>query len=116
VRRRSVVAAIVTAAAFQPFAGTAQQAGRIYRLGLWYSSPAQSTVICLDELRRLGFVEGDNLDVDARGFALTVERLELVAMVVSAGSPTPFSRAAMPQPARRNGQRPQFRLSPSPTT
>ena len=68
-RRRTVLAAIASAAAFQSFVATAQQAGRIYRLGFVVQQPRAKYADLLDELGRLGFVEGGNLDVDLRGCA-----------------------------------------------
>ena len=54
-----------------PFAARAQQAGRTYRLGVLHNQGPQAPQFppFYDELRRLGFVEGQNLIVDSRGYA-----------------------------------------------
>ena len=59
-----------------PFAAGAQEPGRIYRLGALYASPrdAPHHVVFFDELRRAGFMLGQNLNVDARGFGLRADR------------------------------------------
>src|SRR5262245_16619184 len=51
-----------------PLAAGAQQAGRTYRLGVLHNLGPQSPQFppFYDELRRLGFVEGQNLIVDSR--------------------------------------------------
>jgi len=82
VRRRAVLAAIASAAAFQPFVGAAQQGGRIYRLGFVVQPPRARYAELLDELGRRGFIEGGNLLADPRGFGLAVEQLEPVAAEV----------------------------------
>src|ERR1051325_2725533 len=86
-RRRAVLAAVAASVAFRPFAGTAQQATRMYRLGFVVQQPRPKYSNLLDELGRLGFIEGGNLEVDARGFALSVEQLQPVAMVVASAQP-----------------------------
>jgi putative ABC transport system substrate-binding protein len=80
-----------------------QQPGRTYQIGGLYSSPrgAPQHVALFDELRRLGFVEGQNLTIDPRGFGLRSEQfaqaaVELVnarADVILAGG-NPAIRAA----------------------
>src|ERR1043166_4019014 len=85
--RRVVLVAIAGAAVFRPLTAAAQQAGRTYRLGFVVQQPRPKYRDLLDELGRLGFVEGDNLDVNAHGFGLTVERLEPVAMEVVSAQP-----------------------------
>src|SRR5262249_30663318 len=69
------------------FFAEGQEPGRIYHLGALLSSPrdAPHYVALFDELRRLGFIEGRNLVVDAAGFGLPPERMEVhAADVVSA--------------------------------
>jgi ABC transporter substrate binding protein len=53
-------------------------ASRIYRLGSLHtaSREARHQVALLDELRQLGFVEGQNLMVDWKGYGLSAERFE----------------------------------------
>ena len=64
-RRREFIALMGASVAW-PFAAMAQQAGRTYRLGGLSSSPrnAPPFVAMFDELRRLGFIEGQNLTID----------------------------------------------------
>jgi len=68
-RRREFVTLLGGAAALWPLGVRAQQAGRVYRIGMFTSAnpvmgPAYQAL--LDELRLLGFVEGQNLMVDRR--------------------------------------------------
>jgi len=64
-----------------PFTAGAQEPGRIYRLGTLYASPrdAPHHVAFFDELQHVGFTLGQNLNVDARGFGLRVDRFTDVA-------------------------------------
>jgi putative tryptophan/tyrosine transport system substrate-binding protein len=66
-RRREFVA-LMGASVTWPFAAMAQQAGRTYRLGFLVLVPRDAPVNAhfLDELRRRGFVEGQNLTVEFR--------------------------------------------------
>jgi putative ABC transport system substrate-binding protein len=59
-----------------------QQAGRTYRIGGLYSSTrgAPQHVALFDELRRLGFIEGQNLTVDPRGFGLSNDQFPQAAV------------------------------------
>src|SRR5262249_57319542 len=74
----SFVALAGAAAAAWPLAARAQEPGRIYRLGGGFASPREAPhhVAFFAELRRLGFIEGQNLAVDARGYALRVEQMD----------------------------------------
>ena len=69
-RRREFIAALGGAAAAWPLVGRAQEPGRIYRLGFFVPAGRQSPVIVafFDELRRNGFIEGQNLVVIPGGF------------------------------------------------
>jgi putative ABC transport system substrate-binding protein len=80
-RRREFIALLGGAAATWPLAARAQQSGRGYRLGILHNQGPQSPQFppFYDELRRLGFVEGQNLIVDARGYALRTEQFPAVA-------------------------------------
>ena len=62
-----------------PFAASAQQAGRTYRLAVLTANPreAPQNIALLDELGRYGFVEGQNLIV--RGFNLRTEQFRDIA-------------------------------------
>jgi putative ABC transport system substrate-binding protein len=76
VRRRTFIAGLGGAVAW-PVVARAQQPGRTYRLGSLHLSPrdAPHHLAFYDELRRLGFIEGQNLVVDASGYGLRIERL-----------------------------------------
>ena len=69
--RRAFIAALGSAGTLTPLRLLAQEAGRTYRIGVMTRSSrmAVNYVAFFDELRRLGFIEGQNLLVDARGFA-----------------------------------------------
>jgi putative ABC transport system substrate-binding protein len=70
-RRREFIALSVASVAW-PFAAMAQQAGRTYRLGFLVpiTRDVPINVHFFDELRRLGFVEGQNLTVEYREYIL----------------------------------------------
>jgi putative tryptophan/tyrosine transport system substrate-binding protein len=70
-RRREFIA-LAGASVAWPFAAMAQQAGRTYRLGplLPFPRDAPINVAFFDELRRRGFIEGQNLTVEYRAFGL----------------------------------------------
>jgi putative tryptophan/tyrosine transport system substrate-binding protein len=87
VNRREFITLLGGAAAW-PALARGQEAGRIYRLGCLFASPrdAPHYVALFDELRRLGFIEGQNLVIDAVGFGLSSERMEVrAADLVRAG-------------------------------
>jgi putative ABC transport system substrate-binding protein len=60
-----------------PLAARAQEAGRTYRLGGLSAGPRDTRyfVAMFENLRRLGFIEGQNLTVDWHAFALQVDRV-----------------------------------------
>jgi putative tryptophan/tyrosine transport system substrate-binding protein len=68
-RRREFIAPMGASVTW-PFAALAQQPGRTYRLGFLVLAPREAplNVQFLDELRRLGFVEGQNLTVEFRAY------------------------------------------------
>jgi putative tryptophan/tyrosine transport system substrate-binding protein len=76
-RRREFITLVGGAAAW-PLAARGQEPGRIYRLGGVHSSPREAPhhIAFFDELRRLGFIDGQNLLVDLAGYGLTVEQFE----------------------------------------
>jgi putative tryptophan/tyrosine transport system substrate-binding protein len=76
-KRREFVSLLGGAAATWPVAMRAQERGRIYRLGALQLSPRSlpNHVAFYAELQRLGFIEGQNLVVDERGYGLHVEQL-----------------------------------------
>ena len=66
-RRREFIA-LMGASVTWPFAAMAQEPGRTYRLGFLvpFTRDVPINVHFFDELRRLGFVEGQNLTVEYR--------------------------------------------------
>src|SRR5262245_54747672 len=80
-RRREFIALLGGAAAAWPLVARGQEPGRIYRLGALFATPrdAPQHVALFDELRRLGFIEGRNLVIDAAGYGLPPERMEVHA-------------------------------------
>ncbi|HZC57859.1 MAG TPA: ABC transporter substrate-binding protein [Xanthobacteraceae bacterium] len=98
-RRREFITLVGGAAAAWPLAARAQQAGRTARVGLLQPAPdnpvvAQGMPAFLDELKKSGFSEGQNLtirfvrsDQDAQHlFAETAKLVSNVDVVVTAGS------------------------------
>jgi putative tryptophan/tyrosine transport system substrate-binding protein len=79
-RRREFIT-LLGGAATWPLAARAQQAGRTYRLGILHNQGPQAPQFppFYDELRRLGFAEGQNLIVDSRGYAARTEQFPAVA-------------------------------------
>ena len=79
-RRREFIA-LMGASVTWPFAAMAQQPGRTYRLGGLSAVPPNSPqlVAMFEELRRLGFIEGQNLIIDWRQYALHIERIPELA-------------------------------------
>ncbi len=81
-RRREFITLVGGAAAalsiLRPRATRAQEPGRNYRLGGVHTSPrnAPHHVALFEELRRAGFIEGQNLAVDGHGYGLRTERFE----------------------------------------
>jgi putative ABC transport system substrate-binding protein len=70
-----------------PLAAPAQEAGRTYRLGGLSVGPREAPyfVAMFENLRRLGFIEGQNLTVDWHAFGLHVDRVsDLAAELVKA--------------------------------
>jgi putative ABC transport system substrate-binding protein len=76
-RRREFIA-LTGASVAWPFAAVAQQPGRTYRLGFLVLLPrdAPITMAFLDELRRGGFVEGQNLTIEYRVYG---QHLDLIS-------------------------------------
>jgi len=80
-RRRDFITLIGGAAAAWPLVAWGQEPRRIYRLGALFASArdAPQHVAFFDELRRLGFIDGQNLAVDAVGYSLSAERFAVHA-------------------------------------
>jgi putative tryptophan/tyrosine transport system substrate-binding protein len=68
-RRREFIALMGASVAW-PFAPMAQEPGRTYRLGCLRAAPRDAliNVVFFDELRRRGFIEGQNFTVEYRVF------------------------------------------------
>jgi ABC transporter substrate binding protein len=73
-RRREFIA-LMGASLPWSFAAMAQQAGRTYRLGGVSSTPRNAPIFVamIDELRRLGFIEGQNLTVEWRSYGARID-------------------------------------------
>jgi putative ABC transport system substrate-binding protein len=80
-RRRRFITLLGGAALLPPRGVRAQEPGRTYRIGLLSNSPRDAgyEVALSDELRRLDFIEGQNLTVDPRGYGLRNEQFSEVA-------------------------------------
>jgi len=81
-RRRDFIALAGGAAAY-PFTARAQQAGKVWRVGMLDTTSAALNVKNLDAfragLRALGYVEGQNLIIDYRSFDGRIDRLPQLA-------------------------------------
>jgi putative ABC transport system substrate-binding protein len=82
--RRQFIAS-ATGLALAPFAAQAQEAGRIYRLGILTPATRESIEPFFDELRVNGFTEGQNLTVTGRYGVRTEQIAESVAELMKAG-------------------------------
>jgi putative ABC transport system substrate-binding protein len=81
-RRRKFITLLGGAAAW-PLAAMAQQAGRTYRLGCLWAVPRgddPAYKAFFDELRRRGFIEGQNLTVEFRAFGQHVDLIPQYAV------------------------------------
>ena len=87
-RRRGFIELIGGMVLFMPLVARAQDAGRVYRLGVLTLLRRDDSrfVVLFDELRQHGFIEGGNLSVDPRGFGVAAESRDMVAAaIVDAG-------------------------------
>jgi putative ABC transport system substrate-binding protein len=87
--RRQFISAVGSAAATWPLAARAQEPGRTYRIGFLIPTVRGSPPVdaFFDELRRNGFVEGQNLIVTPGGFGVPNDQTESVAASVVAAAP-----------------------------
>ena len=87
--RRQFIALVVGAAAMRLQPVRAQEAGRVYRLGILDGVGSRREdpkfVAFFEELRRSGFVEGQNLHVEGPFFARDDEAPAAAAAIVAAG-------------------------------
>src|SRR5215813_9137142 len=88
-RRREFIKLISGAAAVWPVAARAQDSGRIYPLGVLTGAARASPriVAFFDELKTLGFVEGQNLEIVVGGFDLRDEQFAKVAATLPKAAP-----------------------------
>jgi len=91
-RRREFIALIGSAAALPLFrvpVARAQEPGRIYRLGILTGAARQAPrmVAFFDELKVLGFAEGQNLKIVAGGFDLREDQCADVAATLAKAAP-----------------------------
>lgn len=83
-RRRDFIASFSAAIAVGTGQASAQQTHRIYRIGSLHQAgiDAPHQVAFYDELRLLGFIEGQNLIVDRGGYGLQLDELAAHASVL----------------------------------
>jgi putative tryptophan/tyrosine transport system substrate-binding protein len=84
-RRRDLIVLLGGAALLRAPIGRAQEPGRVYRLGILAPASDAAYAPLFDELRRLGFVEGKNVQVDFRGSVRAEEAPKLAETLVAAG-------------------------------
>jgi len=88
VRRREFIT-LIGAAALRPLAAAAQEPRRNYRIGFLVPTSRESPPVAalLDELRRNGFDQGQNLTVLPDGFGYRNDQIERIAASLVAASP-----------------------------
>lgn len=98
-KRRELITLLVGGAvAAWSLAARAQEAGRTYRIAILTGTPreAPQNVACFDELRRLGFIEGQNLAIDPRGFGLREQQFRETAATIVKSAPDAIVTAGGP--------------------
>jgi putative tryptophan/tyrosine transport system substrate-binding protein len=100
-RRRDFITLLGGVATAWPLLVRAQEARRTYRIAILTGAPrkAPQNVACFDELQQFGFIEGQNLIVDPRGFGLREEQFRETAAAILKSAPDaiaggPSTRAA----------------------
>ena len=80
-KRREFILLLGGGSLLAPFAASAQQADRTYHLAFLSANPREAPqhLALLDELRRYGFAEGQNLIVDQRGFSTNYDKFSEAA-------------------------------------
>jgi putative tryptophan/tyrosine transport system substrate-binding protein len=89
VKRREFITLLGGAAAAWPLVVRAQESGRNYRIGFVTPNPRESPAVAafFDELRRNGFIEGQNLTVVGDGIGYRNEQIERIVTSLVAASP-----------------------------
>src|SRR5215813_1402645 len=95
-RRRDFMTLVSGAVAALPLAAHAQKAGRTYRLGCLSPHPRDIgfNVRFFDNLRRAGFIEGQNLTIDYRAFAPHIDLISRHAAELVIAQPDVIYAAA----------------------
>jgi putative ABC transport system substrate-binding protein len=90
-RRREFIG-LLGASVTWPFAAMAQQTAHAYRLGAASSSPRNSPLFAamFDELRRQGFIMGQNLAVDWRSYGSRIDLIPELRRNLSKARSTSF--------------------------
>jgi putative tryptophan/tyrosine transport system substrate-binding protein len=109
-RRRDFIKAIIGSAASWPFAARAQQAGKVWRVGMLDTTSATLNAKNIDAFKAgmnvLGYVEGQNLVIDYRSADGRLERLPaLVTELIDLRCDVIVTRGTPPALAARNASR-----------
>jgi hypothetical protein len=110
-RRRDFITILGGASATLPFGAVAQEPGRIYRYGILAPFPCEGAPVIValsDEIRRRGFINGQNLTNVAASMAQTSSWLRNMRASWSKPS-TSSSLMGTLQFARRSRRRKQLR-------
>src|SRR5215831_14592824 len=104
ISRRAFVVSLTGGLLAAPLAAGAQQAGKVYRIGVLLASDSPNVEAFRQELRKLGYVEGRNILIEYRWHEGKVDRLPALAaelvnlrldlILVSGSQPTLALKAA----------------------
>lgn len=92
-RRREFIMLIGGLIGTRPFQAIAQEAGRTYRVGMLFPFPRDTRegvgviTAFFDELRKQGFIEGQNLAIEYRAWAPHVDQTTAYAAELVKGQP-----------------------------
>jgi hypothetical protein len=102
-RRREFIA-LVGASVIWPFPALAREPGRTYRLGMLTGAAhnAPRTAAFFDELKMLGFLEGQNLKIVGGGFGLHDEQFAESAATLAKARRHPGRGAGEVRPRRQS--------------
>jgi len=78
-KRRAFIASLTGGLLAAPLAAGAQQAGRVWRIGMLVNSDGPLVEVFRQELRNLGYIEGRNILVEYRWHEGDVDRLPALA-------------------------------------